>query len=365
MYANVRGMKSKITSLTEILNEKKPHIFLLTETLLRTNTGIHVKNYTFYGRKREGKLGGGVGILVRNDLRLNTAPHISSRDIEIMWVSVRRKWMPPLLIGIYYGKQESRVSKNEIENEMQLLNEEIEEMEKDGNIVLAMDANAKIGLLGEEISRNGHALLQTFENTDLSVMNNSSKCKGKVTRKNTKNDNEISAIDFIVADGTVEQWIKEMDIDEEGLYKVKGKNDSDHNTITVTLQIENLDKTRVTKQTIWNIKAPIEKWQAFSGELEKRNQKANKIITDSNIPIDDRYGKWFKEIDQAARNTIGKTTIKSGGSTEKTSNEIKELQNTKCAKKKEIRNPDNTLNKTNLISEYKDIQNNIHKQIVK
>ena len=175
-------MKSKITSLTEILEEKNPHIFLIAETLLRTDTGIHVKNYTFYGRKREGKSGGGVGILVRNDLRLNTAPHISSHDIEIMWVSVRRKQMPPLMVGIYYGIQECRVTKSEIENEMQLLNEEIEEMEKDGNIMLAMDANAKIGLLGEEISRNGHALLQTFENTNLSLMNSSSKCKGKTPR---------------------------------------------------------------------------------------------------------------------------------------------------------------------------------------
>lgn len=86
------------------------------------------------------------------------------------------------MVGIYYGIQECRVTKSEIENEMQLLNEEIEEMEKDGNIMLAMDANAKIGLLGEEISRNGHALLQTFENTNLSLMNSSSKCKGKTPR---------------------------------------------------------------------------------------------------------------------------------------------------------------------------------------
>ena len=233
MYANIRGIKSKITSLSEILEENNPHLFLITETLLRSNTGIHVKNYTFYGRKRDGKLGGGVGILVRNDLRLNTAPHTSERDIQIMWVSVRRKRMPPLLVGIYYGKQESRVSKNEIENEMQLLNEEIEEMKKDGNIIIAMDANAKIGLLGEDISRNGLLLLKTFEITGLNVMNNDSKCKGRVTRKNTKNDNETSAIDFIVTDGTVEQWVKEIEIDEEGLNKIKGKNDSDHNTITV------------------------------------------------------------------------------------------------------------------------------------
>ena len=51
MYANIRGMKSKTTSLTEILEEKNPHIFLIAETLLRTNTGIHVKKLYFLWSK--------------------------------------------------------------------------------------------------------------------------------------------------------------------------------------------------------------------------------------------------------------------------------------------------------------------------
>ena len=55
----------------------------------------------------------------------------------------------------YYGKQESRTSKEEIEKEMTLLTEEIEETKNNGEILLAMDANAKIGLLGENDSRKG------------------------------------------------------------------------------------------------------------------------------------------------------------------------------------------------------------------
>ena len=90
----MRGIKSKIVSITEILSEKNPHLFFIAETLLRTNSGININGYTFFGRKREDKNGGGVGILVRNDIRNNIAVHISSRDIEIMWVSVRRKSQP-------------------------------------------------------------------------------------------------------------------------------------------------------------------------------------------------------------------------------------------------------------------------------
>ena len=160
LYTNIRGIKSKLTSLRQSLTENLPHLFLLTETQLRSNTGISAEGYTFFGRKREGKIGGGVGICVRNDIRPSIAAHISERNLEIIWVSIRRRKTPPLFVGTYYGKQETRTSKNEIEREMTLLNEEIEEIQKEGEILLTMDGNAKIGLLGEEISRNGKEILK-------------------------------------------------------------------------------------------------------------------------------------------------------------------------------------------------------------
>ena len=63
----------------------------------------------------------------------------------------------------------------------------------------------------------------------LSILNKSEKCKGKITRQNTKNANEYSAIDFVVASNEAEKWIESVLIDEEGLMKIKGKNETDHN----------------------------------------------------------------------------------------------------------------------------------------
>ena len=198
MYTNIRGIKGKKVSLEEILHQQEPHAFLLTETQLRSDLSMNIKGYTLFHRKREGKIGGGVGILIRNDFRQNTAPHISDRPIEVIWISLSRKNLQPLLIGCYYGKQETRTSKNEIEQEMTLLTEEIEEMKKEGEVILAMDGNAKLGLLGESISRSGKLLLKVFKE----ILNKSEKCKGKVTRTNTKNDQEHFAIDFIVTTET-------------------------------------------------------------------------------------------------------------------------------------------------------------------
>ncbi len=85
MYVNIRGIKGKRSSLIEQLDSEKPHIFLLTETLLPTNTGIHINGYNFFGRARQSGKGGGVGILVRDDIINSITPHISDRDIELMW----------------------------------------------------------------------------------------------------------------------------------------------------------------------------------------------------------------------------------------------------------------------------------------
>ena len=65
MYSNVRGIKGKTSSLIEHLNSENPQIFLITETLLLTNSDIGIDGYKFFGKAREDRKGGGIGILVR------------------------------------------------------------------------------------------------------------------------------------------------------------------------------------------------------------------------------------------------------------------------------------------------------------
>ena len=69
---------------------------------------------------------------------------------------------------------------------MMLLEEEITEMKKDGEVSLAMAAKAKIGILGEDISRNGGALIRTLDDTDLQIVSKSEKCNGKIQKKVVK-----------------------------------------------------------------------------------------------------------------------------------------------------------------------------------
>ena len=364
VYANVRGLKGKKASIIETLHDINPQVCFLTETQLRSNIGINIDGFCFYGRKREGKVGGGIGIYVRNDIITFTTPHISNRNIEIMWISVRRHSLTPLMLGVYYGRQESRTSKNEIEIEMALLTEEIEEMKREGEIILTMDGNAKVGILGETVNRNGRLLLDVFNKCNLVLMNTNAKCSGQITRQNTKNESEKSAIDFVLASHGAEPWITGMVIDEEGIHKIKGKNETDHSTICIDIKISGIEKLKTVKKTDWNLRASSEKWAAFGDLLEESAYTASCIITDLTIPFITRYKQWYKVLDNAARNSIGKTTFKMGGK-EKFSTCVKEMRQHKVELRQRLKTNDDETTRNELLSEIKSIQEKITTQIIK
>ena len=58
--------------------------------MLKDTMGFKIDGYTYCGKSRSKKGFGGVGILVRNDLKQVITPHETSRDIEMMWISLRR-----------------------------------------------------------------------------------------------------------------------------------------------------------------------------------------------------------------------------------------------------------------------------------
>ena len=200
-----------------------------------------------------------------------------------MWVSVRRKNHNPLNIGVYYGKQETRVTKEQIEKEFGELTEEILEMKLCGDVIICMDANAKIGILGEPVSRNGQYLLNMIEETSLNIINSSDICTGKVTRINRKKPTERSAIDYVLllACSESESLIETMLIDEEGSFLMKNdKAESDHNSILISLNLNNIDHQKNEVKTVWKTTANEEQLDAYINKLKNFNAESHRIMTD-------------------------------------------------------------------------------------
>ena len=361
MYTNIRGFKGKKSSLIEQLNAEQPHLFLLTETLLQTDFDVQIEGYRFFGRARASKHGGGVAILAREDICKNIIPHISDRDIEIIWVSYKVRKCPPVFVGCYYGKQETRCTKEEITIEMGNLSEEIQENLNEGEVIIFMDGNGKIGLLGEEKSRNGKMLEEVFTAHNLTLLNKNQKCVGKITRQNTNNASEVSAIDFVVATQNVEQKLISMLIDEEGIFKIKGKKETDHNTIVSQFQVPTRQNQKIVKKSTWRLNAPEVSWKNFNADLINSSGKIQQLLN-NNDSIDNVFNKWLQKIEGLARKNLGRTTIKNRKN-ERFSSEVENLRHKKRQIKDTLKRSSQHRGET--IKELKQIQEQLRQQILR
>ena len=137
------------------------------------------------------------------------------------------------------------------------------------------DFNAKININKQEATQNtspnGKLLEKMIANTGLHVMNLKA-YNGNWTRVNRKRPDEKSIIDYILTTGKTATEAKDINIDENGTMRMKGKEDSDHNTITMTTKLE-CKNPPPPKKTIWKINNK-EGWKEYNrrvGELETDN----------------------------------------------------------------------------------------------
>ena len=248
---------------------------------------------------------------------------------------------------------------------MDNLSEEVMELRAEGaEIILCMDANAKIGLMKEELSRNGKLILKVFRENQLEVMNGSDKCVGLITRQNRKNPDEKSAIDFVVCTYVASQWIDKMIIDEDGDYRFRGTNESDHNTIMIDLHVEDTHKNTEDKKTMWNVRAPAEKFSLFRYKLAMTIGDAKDVMTNNMIDISERYTAWEKLLYKNAISSIGKTTFKPGKPI-KVSNEMKKLRRERKELKEMYQAEVDPIKRKNTIHQYISKQKEMKEQAVK
>ena len=144
-------------------------------------------------------------------------------------------------IGIYYGPQENTPIE-ETEREYSQLATKFtpwrsrEEWYGWWEWTAHFNANLEINTshVKQIKSRNGKLLEKLIEDTKLTPINTQERtCKW--TRQNRKNPTEKSVIDYILVSKEYVRSIEKITVDEMGIYRIKGKVDSDHNTITTTI----------------------------------------------------------------------------------------------------------------------------------
>ena len=81
---------------------------------------------------------------------------------------------------------------------------------------------------------------------------------------------QTSVIDYILVDKRLEKNVEEIIVDEIGTHKLKGNNESDHNTILMTINIKTTKDPKKLKR--WK-KGNPQQWKKYNEILSKLNEK--------------------------------------------------------------------------------------------
>ena len=132
-----------------------------------------------------------------------------------------------------------------IEREMSQIRTQILKLKTQGRVILTGDFNAKIYInqenCNQQTSRNGKHLEKLITDTEMIPITLET-TRGIWTRQNRQKPDEKSVIDYILTDKDTHNQMEETIIDEEGTHRIRGTNDSDHNTILTTLNINIIHK---------------------------------------------------------------------------------------------------------------------------
>ena len=328
LYANANMLKEKQSSLKSAAEAAQATVLTITET---GGKPPNIEGYKWIDTKeRKKKGGGGVAIAVREDLlhRTSQPTNLEKADEESAWIQINTTQNNKLFIGTYYGKQET-TNEDTIKEEYATLTTQINTLKTRGDVLLTGDFNAKIHIKREGTtiqaeSRNGKHLKELVNQTETTIENTEKDAKGMWTRQNRGNASEKSVIDYVLTAQTNKGRVTEIEIDEEGTYRLKANKDSDHNTIITKME------TRAPKQ-----ERTFKRWKTTNKQGWK---KFNEVINQNQETLRDlSYEECIKQIKDTMKNTIGEKTITTGRYKKRETKEVKEAREKVKQSKKEYK----------------------------
>ena len=321
---NAAGISSKLFSFDKLLADKKPGVFFIEETKMRTEGKIktaHSANYQIYERIRKGgKTGGGLALGVHHDLCPAWVGE-GENESEILSVEITVQNLKIRCI-VAYGPQESGPTLDDkIQFWMQLDAEVAAADCNDTGLILQMDANVWAGpqlIPGDPNIQNGNGkLFEEFlmRNSNLTLVNSLDLCEGLITRiRRTKDRTEKSILDFFIVCDKVRPFLKKMVIDEARQHVLTNFNpiraggkaiETDHNTEFLKLNIQ-YQKKKQDRVELFNFKN-VESQENFL-TLTSQTQKISDCFKQE-IKFEEQANKWKKTLDSVCHQAFKKVRI--------------------------------------------------------
>ena len=222
MADNVRGIRSKVNSLQEILDTEKPVIMGVSETKLKD--GSHIEKFEGYemkraDRKKEGKDGGGVMFIYKEEIKnIIKVVNEEREKAEMLWMRLDNNVVKARL-GVVYMPQEETKTVDELKEIYQLIETEVETAAKQNEILVLMgDFNCKVGSIipgnTDNVTKGGRILMKLLDKHNLCILNGEEFCSGKWTRIE---GSERSILDYVITRKEDRSIFSSMHIDEEKL----------------------------------------------------------------------------------------------------------------------------------------------------
>ena len=278
-YVNCRGLKSKVDDIIEIAKGEGMHVVALTETHVREGEQELLElpeGYSFIGKGRGTgqRKGGGVGFLVRKDVRWHRI-HVgideeSEVKNEIEWMGMEAQRTKVAVGVVYMGREGLPDEWNDQIYEQ--LRTQVNMIQEQGyDVMITGDFNGHIGdgLDGIEggdrdQNRNGKRLLNFSREEGFRIVNRDMQCKGKWTWSSGERQ---SIIDYVLVDNRMAQTVERCTIDEDGGMDIG----SDHNFISLELKFEYQKVKDRGSKWVWAINKDTD-WNSYKqrlhGELE-------------------------------------------------------------------------------------------------
>ena len=125
MCCNIRGYKTKVTSIKEIIEEQKPVIIGLVETKLREQDQIEIEGYEIKRKERAGE-GGGVLIAYRKSLKnITIVVREEEKNCEMLWIKMNND-KNKIRLGVIYMPQENTTDLKILEEIYSKIGEEVQ-----------------------------------------------------------------------------------------------------------------------------------------------------------------------------------------------------------------------------------------------
>ena len=300
IYVNMRGYKSKKRSLKQIIDEEKPTMIAIAETLLEDDEKEEIEGYHVLQPAEKGSRG--IMIAVTKELKNITSIVMEDNSIgEQMWIQIYNGQIS-IRIGLIYAPQESRTKVSELRKMYKIIEEQvIKGKERRQKVMIVGDLNCKIGkeIPGNtnQVTTGGRLLLKLIKDMELTVLNAHENCLGLWTRiENGKR----SVIDYALIEKEHVESVEEVMIDEKKEITPYGKAPSnertytDHNTIKVCMNW-------ITTSIWQNKERMIMNEQTKAKFKEETNQGSLSQIWKEEGSLQDKYNQWTEEVQKIAK----------------------------------------------------------------